>query len=258
MIYSTTRICFLARTSNSFLRYAAFLETEYYSNTLNMSHQRLSHLTCRVIRHRSSFAEFVRQDRRRPIWLSSTILHTQHATYSSITRHTLRSSRNILFANRPTRSLQPLVKTSSAFSTTNAPRTPASATLNPRVDDDGNPMFIEISPRAVKRLSEITTSSAENQYLRVAVTSGGCHGFQYQMSLEPSSKIDEEEDTVFELAGEGSSPGQAKVVMDLPSLELLSGSTVDFTTELIGSQFKVNNPRATSSCGCGTSFDVSL
>jgi len=78
------------------------------------------------------------------------------------------------------------------------------------------------------------------------------------MSLEPSSKIDEEEDTVFELAGEGSSPGQAKVVMDLPSLELLSGSTVDFTTELIGSQFKVNNPRATSSCGCGTSFDVSL
>jgi iron-sulfur cluster assembly accessory protein len=83
------------------------------------------------------------------------------------------------------------------------------------------------------------------------------------MSLEPSSKIDAEEDTVFEaeLAPEGSSEseasGKAKVVMDEPSLELLSGSTVDYTMELIGSQFKiVDNPRASSNCGCGTSFDV--
>ena len=78
------------------------------------------------------------------------------------------------------------------------------------------------------------------------------------MSLESASKIDAEEDTVFESADaatEGS--GEAKVVMDGPSLELLSGSTVDFTTELIGSQFKiVDNPRASSNCGCGTSFDV--
>ena len=83
------------------------------------------------------------------------------------------------------------------------------------------------------------------------------------MSLEPESKIDAEEDTIFEAgpveggaAVEGAD-GNAKVVMDEPSLELLSGSTVDYTTELIGSQFKiVDNPRATSSCGCGTSFDV--
>lgn len=83
------------------------------------------------------------------------------------------------------------------------------------------------------------------------------------MSLEGASKIDPEEDTIFEGDGEGVEPateaaGEAKVVMDEPSLELLHGSTVDYTTELIGSQFKiVDNPRATSNCGCGTSFDVS-
>lgn len=81
------------------------------------------------------------------------------------------------------------------------------------------------------------------------------------MSLEPASKVDAEEDTVFEGEPEsdsaGKSAGEAKVVMDEPSLELLSGSTVDYTTELIGSQFTiVDNPRATSNCGCGTSFDV--
>lgn len=83
------------------------------------------------------------------------------------------------------------------------------------------------------------------------------------MSLEPASKIDAEEDTVFEAEytpeeGPSQGPGEAKVVMDEPSLELLSGSKVDYTMELIGSQFKiVDNPRATSNCGCGTSFDVS-
>ncbi|KAH1977685.1 hypothetical protein KXW88_008292 [Aspergillus fumigatus] len=97
-------------------------------------------------------------------------------------------------------------------------------------------------------------------HLRITVTSGGCHGFQYLMSLEAASKIDPEEDTVFEAEpeqGTTSGAGEAKVVMDEPSLELLSGSTVDYTMELIGSQFKiVDNPRATSNCGCGTSFDV--
>jgi iron-sulfur cluster assembly accessory protein len=119
-----------------------------------------------------------------------------------------------------------------------------------------------------QRLREITdpttspsATKEENPYhhLRITVTSGGCHGFQYLMSLESASKIDPEEDTIFE--GEEDvatdAAGAAKVVMDEPSLELLHGSTVDYTTELIGSQFKiVDNPRATSNCGCGTSFDV--
>ena len=76
------------------------------------------------------------------------------------------------------------------------------------------------------------------------------------MSLEDASKVDQEEDTVFAAEDQHGS-GKAEVVMDLASLELLKGSTVDFTTELIGSQFKiVGNPRAKSSCGCGTSFDI--
>lgn len=73
------------------------------------------------------------------------------------------------------------------------------------------------------------------------------------MSLTNTSAISAEDDTIFD-ANDGSG---AKVVMDEPSLELLKGSKVDFTMELIGSQFKiVGNPAASSSCGCGTSFDI--
>jgi iron-sulfur cluster assembly accessory protein len=91
--------------------------------------------------------------------------------------------------------------------------------------------------------------------LRVRVESGGCHGFQYLMSLTSLSEISAEEDTVFE-AGDGSG---ARVVVDGPSLELLKGSQVDYTMELIGSQFRiVGNPAASSSCGCGTSFDIKI
>ena len=89
--------------------------------------------------------------------------------------------------------------------------------------------------------------------LRVTVESGGCHGFQYLMSLTNRSSISSEDDTLFE-ATDGSG---AKIVLDEPSLELLKGSKIDYTMELIGSQFKVvGNPAATSSCGCGTSFDI--
>ena len=99
--------------------------------------------------------------------------------------------------------------------------------------------------------------------------SGGCHGFQYLMSLGDISTISPEEDTLFvveegrgqDVVGQSDwaevGEGKAKVVMDEASLELLQGSKVDYTMELIGSQFKImDNPRATSSCGCGTSFDV--
>ena len=118
-----------------------------------------------------------------------------------------------------------------------------------------------------------------NLALRVQVESGGCHGFQYLMSLTGMDMIDREADTVFEeyddgggamVSGSGvgggrksedvsssSSSSSSKIVMEEPSLELLKGSKIDYTVELIGSQFKiVDNPVATSSCGCGTSFDV--
>ena len=101
----------------------------------------------------------------------------------------------------------------------------------------------------------MTKDSNPDLALRVTVQSGGCHGFQYLMSLTSSSGASSEDDTIFE-ANDGSG---AKVVMDEPSLELLKGSRVDYTMELIGSQFKiVGNPAATSSCGCGTSFDIKM
>jgi iron-sulfur cluster assembly accessory protein len=133
--------------------------------------------------------------------------------------------------------------------------TPARAILNPRTDDNGNPMVMSISPRASHRLQSIAAKDANpNSALRVSIESGGCHGFQYLMSLTDLTKEPAgEEDTVFE------GPKGEKVVVDESSLELLNGSTVDYTMELIGSQFKVTGiPGATSSCGCGTSFDIKL
>lgn len=113
-------------------------------------------------------------------------------------------------------------------------------------------MNIDITPRAAHRLHQIMTNDSNPDLaLRITVESGGCHGFQYLMSLTDLSKVSPEEDTVFEGAY------GTKVVIDEPSLDLLKGSKVDYTMELIGSQFKiVDNPLATSSCGCGTSFDI--
>lgn len=116
-------------------------------------------------------------------------------------------------------------------------------------------MLISIAPRASNRLYKISTGDNNpNLALRVTIESGGCHGFQYLMDLTDLSKNPPtEEDTVFE--GE---KGE-KVVIDESSLELLNGSTVDYTMELIGSQFKITGiPGATSSCGCGTSFDIKI
>ena len=105
--------------------------------------------------------------------------------------------------------------------------------------------------------------SNPNLCLRVQVESGGCHGFQYLMSLVNTNDIDTSEDTLFEneepaRRGDGGEY-KAKIVIDEPSLELLNGSSIDYTMELIGSQFKVTGiPGAKSSCGCGTSFDIAV
>jgi iron-sulfur cluster assembly accessory protein len=132
---------------------------------------------------------------------------------------------------------------------------PAQAIKNPRKDESGNAMQISISPRASNRLHAISSGDQNpNLALRVSIESGGCHGFQYLMDLTDLSKSPPtEEDTVFE-----GHKGE-KVVVDESSLELLNGSTVDYTMELIGSQFKITGiPGATSSCGCGSSFDIKL
>ena len=80
--------------------------------------------------------------------------------------------------------------------------------------------------------------------LRITVTGGGCQGFQYNLDMENNSK---EKDIIIK-------KNSAIVIVDKNSLNLIKGSVIDFVDDLIGSRFKINNPKAVSSCGCGTSF----
>lgn len=105
---------------------------------------------------------------------------------------------------------------------------------------------VTVSVRAAKRIVEILRAEPACAMLRVAVTGGGCSGFQYNFVLE-SDRL--EDDLVIERDG-------AVVLVDLVSLDFLKGAEIDFVDDLIGAAFKVNNPNATSSCGCGTSFSV--
>jgi iron-sulfur cluster insertion protein len=82
--------------------------------------------------------------------------------------------------------------------------------------------------------------------LRLIVNGGGCQGFEYHFDFETSLEND---DHLFEKDGVG-------VVIDQASLDFLDGSEIDFVEEMIGSSFKINNPNAKSSCGCGTSFSI--
>ena len=99
-----------------------------------------------------------------------------------------------------------------------------------------------VTPRAFDRLEEI---NAAPKALRVAVEGGGCSGFQYEITLDEPRP----DDLVLEGAGQ-------RVVVDPISLPFLAGATVDFADELIGARFVIENPNATSSCGCGTSFSL--
>ena len=102
----------------------------------------------------------------------------------------------------------------------------------------------KVTPRAFERLAEIG-ASAEGKALRIAVEGGGCSGFQYEIALDEVA----EDDLVLEGAGE-------KVVIDSVSLPFLASATIDFADELIGARFVIENPNATSSCGCGTSISM--
>jgi iron-sulfur cluster assembly accessory protein len=105
---------------------------------------------------------------------------------------------------------------------------------------------VTISARAAKRVAEILRAEASPSMLRVAVTGGGCSGFQYNFALDDARADD---DLVVERDG-------AVVLIDSMSLDFLKGSEIDFVDDLIGAAFKINNPNAQSSCGCGTSFSV--
>jgi iron-sulfur cluster insertion protein len=102
----------------------------------------------------------------------------------------------------------------------------------------------KVTARAFARLAEIGAAD-QGQALRVAVEGGGCSGFQYEIALD----VPGDDDLVLESQGQ-------KVVVDTVSLPFLENAVIDFTDELIGARFVIENPNATSSCGCGTSFSM--
>jgi iron-sulfur cluster assembly accessory protein len=105
---------------------------------------------------------------------------------------------------------------------------------------------VTVSARAARRIAEILKNEPAPSMLRIAVTGGGCSGFQYNFAIDDVSTG---EDLVVERDG-------ATVLIDPMSLDFLKGAEIDFVDDLIGQSFKINNPNATSSCGCGTSFSV--
>ena len=106
---------------------------------------------------------------------------------------------------------------------------------------------ITISDSAARRIAALKTQeAAEGAFLRIAVSGGGCSGFQYGLSFDEERNPD---DVVFEHGG-------VRVVVDEVSLDLLHGSEVDFVEDLMGASFQIKNPNAASSCGCGNSFSI--
>jgi iron-sulfur cluster assembly protein len=104
---------------------------------------------------------------------------------------------------------------------------------------------LTMTANAAKRIVAATTAEGR-AFLRVSVLGGGCSGFSYAFDFADAAEAD---DLVIERDG-------AKLIVDQTSLPFLSGSEIDYVDELIGASFKVKNPNAVASCGCGVSFSV--
>ena len=105
---------------------------------------------------------------------------------------------------------------------------------------------ITVSERAAKRIGEILKTEPAGSMLRISVEGGGCSGFQYKFGFEQAKADD---DLVLDRSG-------ATVLIDPVSVKYMAGAEIDYVDDLIGASFKVNNPVATASCGCGTSFSI--
>ena len=101
---------------------------------------------------------------------------------------------------------------------------------------------IEFTERAKKQIKKITEENKTKKYFRISVKGGGCSGFKYNFSFDNSTNAN---DVLFN-----------NTVIDKASLEIINGSIIDFKVEMIGESFVINNPKASSSCGCGLSFSV--
>jgi iron-sulfur cluster assembly accessory protein len=107
-------------------------------------------------------------------------------------------------------------------------------------------MDVTVSARAARRIGEILKDEPAGAMLRVSVEGGGCSGFQYKFDIEHAKAAD---DILVTRDGAG-------VLIDPVSLKYMAGSEIDFVDDLIGASFKIGNPNATASCGCGTSFSI--
>jgi iron-sulfur cluster assembly accessory protein len=105
---------------------------------------------------------------------------------------------------------------------------------------------VQATERALRRVAEILSSEAPGSVLRISVNGGGCSGFQYAFDIVPAAEADDI------LLGDD----KARVALDPMSLEFIKGARLDFIDDLMGSAFKFENPNATASCGCGTSFAI--
>ncbi|MGI8527182.1 MAG: iron-sulfur cluster insertion protein ErpA [Pseudolabrys sp.] len=103
---------------------------------------------------------------------------------------------------------------------------------------------VTVSDRAVRKIGEILKGEPPGTMLRVSVEGGGCSGFQYKFDMDRAKASN---DLVIDRDG-------AIVLIDPVSVQHMAGSQIDFVDDLIGASFKINNPNATASCGCGTSF----
>jgi iron-sulfur cluster assembly accessory protein len=105
---------------------------------------------------------------------------------------------------------------------------------------------VQLTAAAARRIADILKSEPDGSVLRIGVDGGGCSGFQYTYAIAQDRSDD---DLVIEEDG-------ARVVIDRISLDFLRGSRIDFVDDLMGRMFKIDNPAATASCGCGSSFSV--
>ena len=101
---------------------------------------------------------------------------------------------------------------------------------------------INFSKKAVEKVKQLIAKKPSGTFFRISVKGGGCSGFKYDFSFDTNIENDDLK--------------HENIIIDKSSLKMLEGSSVDFTEELIGTSFKISNPKTKSSCGCGISFSI--
>ena len=101
---------------------------------------------------------------------------------------------------------------------------------------------IKFTDKAIKQIKHLLSQKDKGSFFRIAIKGGGCSGFQYDFSFD--NNINQEDEKI------------KNIIIDKASLEILRGSEIDFVSELMGTSFKISNPKSKSSCGCGVSFSM--